>query len=277
MKGENEMAKNKNIGYITYLGGNTRHYINGILVLNESLKRVNAKYPLYCLVVGEFAEEDLGIMRNEGIKLIIRKPYDFPQFFFNKENEREKYWNGAFDKLQIFSLYDEFKKFVYLDGDMLVFKNIDHLFDCPHMTACEDCYMITMMSESKNFNAGLMVVVPNKKDWNALVQFIGKIDPNNKVVHDQLILNCFYGNWIDCYKSHLLPTYNIFAPLALSYRFCLNLDDIFIGHYTTATKPYMIAEQYEVDGLQPNIKNLMYIKYIRMWREVMEKTNFENT
>jgi len=271
------MVKNKATGYITYLGGNTRHYINGILVLNESLKRVNSKYPLYCLVAGDFAKEDLKIMENEGIRLIHRKPYDFPKFFYNKENEEERYWNGCFDKLQIFSLYNEFEKFVYLDGDMLVYKNIDHLFNCSHMTACEDCYLITLKEESKNFNAGLMVVYPNKKDWNALLNYISRINPiTNNLVNDQIILNCFYGNWLDCYKSHLLPTYNVFAPLSLSYRCCLNIEDIFIGHYTTAVKPYMIAEKYEVDGLQPNIKNLMYIKYIKMWREVMAKTKFKN-
>lgn len=269
-------------GWLCYLNGN--EYFDGVAVLFESLQQVKTKYPFYCMVVN-VSDETKAKLDKMGIVIIEKRPYPFPSHFYKNENDKLKYWVGALDKLQIFSLYNEFEKFVYLDCDMMVYKNIDHLFEKQDMTASEDAYYVTGNEGHKNFNAGLMVVEPCEVKWNKLESFflnqfaptkLKKAFPDGGCVHDQLILNLFFSNWKEVPTAHLLCTYNIFALFADKYKMSLSYEDIFVVHYTTKNKPFM-KQVYDCYPKQRrfarSLTDRLFIEYIKLLRKTKKKYN----
>ena len=73
--------------------------------------------------------------------------------------------NFALTKLHIFRLYNLFSTLIYLDADVLPLRPLSHLFTTtnPHrLSACSDT------GWPDCFNSGVMVVRPNKRDWQGL-------------------------------------------------------------------------------------------------------------
>ncbi|KAK2965051.1 hypothetical protein RJ639_029483 [Escallonia herrerae] len=56
---------------------------------------------------------------------------------------------------------------IYLDGDIEVFHNIDHLFDMPngYFYAVMDCFCQKTWSHSKQFEIGYCQQCPNRGRW----------------------------------------------------------------------------------------------------------------
>lgn len=270
----------KKIGWVSYLSGDEPAYVDGVRVLTESLRRTGSKYDMYCLCVG-VDNKSIKTLKEFGVKVIKREPYPFPEHFTSGKDEKLQYWNGALNKLQIFSLYNEFEKFVYLDSDMMAFKNIDHLFQKQDMTASEDAYAVTGIEGHKNFNAGLMVVEPDKKKWETLEKFFNtqfsprklkKAFPDGGSVHDQLILNLFFKNWKEISSAHLLFTYNFFSLFADDYKWSISYEDIFVAHYTTRNKPFMkhVYENYPPERKPRNLKEKLFSEYIAVLRDIKD-------
>jgi len=84
-------------------------------------------------------------------------------------------WKNCFTKFKIFDL-TEYKKIIFLDSDILILKNIDHLFNCSHMTACIDGEYFNIWPEYLHFNAGCLVIEPSHKLYLNLLEYIDKID-----------------------------------------------------------------------------------------------------
>ena len=122
--------------YFTTLS--TENYLPGVIALNQALKNVHSKYPLYALLSNEISEEIEEKLNKKGIKTIRREKVDLPQEIIDRNRSRAKNrWNYTFDKLNIFELTD-FEKIVFIDSDIYVRQNIDCLFDKPHMSAVID-------------------------------------------------------------------------------------------------------------------------------------------
>lgn len=118
---------NKN-AYITLL--TTKDYLEAVLVLNKSLKKVKAKYPLVVACTPNIYNNEIikNILNTE--KIIIEKIswYEYTP----KTKEKLSIYNlfsvyNIGSKLEIFSL-KQYNKLVYIDADAFVVKNIDHLF-----------------------------------------------------------------------------------------------------------------------------------------------------
>lgn len=106
----------KNYAYMT-LASSSADYIKGVLCLQESLKRVGAKYPLIVLVTEDLAgSNDLQYVDNYKI---------IPYFTFKNITNR---YEGTINKLQIFK-ENQYDKICFIDADVLVLKNIDYLFE----------------------------------------------------------------------------------------------------------------------------------------------------
>lgn len=63
----------------------------------------------------------------------------------------------------------EYGKMIYLDGDIQVFDNIDHLFDLPdgHFYAVMDCFCEKTWSHSLQYQIGYCQQSPEKVQWPA--------------------------------------------------------------------------------------------------------------
>ena len=196
----------------------TNDYLNGCLVLNENLKHLNSQYELLCLINEEITEETKKIL---------------------------DYFKNTFDKLSIFKL-TEYEKLVYLDLDLLLLQNIDDLF----------CYNGIAMARDFPFsnlhNSGVMVIEPDKNDYDGLIKLMVEKMNNQEQLGDQDIINEYFD------VIHTLPqSYNLMRRITeeletsklpiwddkldiYKVNVHANSDDAKILHYIINPKPFSI-------------------------------------
>lgn len=247
--------------YITYLS--TNDYLDGVLVLGESLKQVNAGYPLYCFVCGAVSQQSISAVIGAGIAVIKGEAMKIPDAIKNNEGYNER-WNNTLDKLQVFNL-TKFDKLIYLDADMEVKKNIDHLFDKPHLTFAIDGYGCTHDFKNSSLCSGMFVIEPNKNLYEHIVDVIHEM-PKNAPIHDQLVLQTIFDSeWRKSPERQLNDYYNLFARYADKYE-GINYDNIYIAHHIEKLKPYMNSMAYRTP-----IAKRLYDDYMELWAKVTGK------
>ncbi|KAI0528877.1 hypothetical protein KFK09_001420 [Dendrobium nobile] len=76
------------------------------------------------------------------------------------------YYVINYSKLRIWD-FVEYRKMVYLDADIQVYDNIDHLFDLPdgHFYAVLDCFCEKTWSHSKQYEIGYCQQCPDRRPW----------------------------------------------------------------------------------------------------------------
>lgn len=222
--------------YITTISSNS--YISGAVALKRSLISQNSIFPfrilahrsLYSDLVRAGFEENELIVYDEHIHVpdAIAKA--------NSKNDNDN-WNYTFDKLLIFGL-TEFEKIVFLDSDMMICKNIDELFDRPHMTAVNPSYGSS--DYKRGFNSGLMVIEPRE---NLATEILSRIeDINCKItgaISDNDLLIEYYKDWGNASQS-LDDRYNVFFPYVEKYiEAGLTIEDFKVIHFIGKEKEWM--------------------------------------
>ena len=183
--------------YVTVLA--TDDYLGGVLVIHRTLKDTRSKYPLHVCVTPNLSGHTRDTLVAYGIPMIEVTRRDSPKMPpFNK-------WRATYTKLEIFKL-TQYSKLVYIDADMIVLKNIDHLFEKPHMSGvAAGCWG----KKDFNFNSGLLVIEPNVKEYDALVDI--SIEHGDTCQGDQNVLQKYFTEWPRQTQLHLGMEYNIFA------------------------------------------------------------------
>ncbi len=224
-----------NYAYVTVLSTNS--YYEGVVALFESLKKTNPKYNKFVVVINETIDKDIKEdLKRRGYILIEKPKIDASSLIDNKSYG---YWVNTFDKLYVFELTD-FDKIVYLDSDMYIAKNIDELFDMPHMSGA-----ISGKEHVKDWdgiNSGMMVIVPEKGILDKMKDILvnHKFD---KDVGDQDIINEYF-NWKDLNLA-ISENYNMFHYLVDSYinEYNYHFKDIKIVHFIGSKKPWMYSDE----------------------------------
>lgn len=118
-------------------------YACGAAVVAHMLRKVGTKYPIWCMVADGVSRETEELLKGQ-FDNVVRTPlleYPSVQLKSKKQNEIYGSWiHASYTKLNIFNpAYfpaDKVNKIILLDADMMVKKNIDHLFDldAPAMT-----------------------------------------------------------------------------------------------------------------------------------------------
>lgn len=251
--------------YVTVLS--TAKYLDGVLLLNESLKRVNSKYPLYVVLserISKEIEEDLVTRK---IPTIRRKNICLMQDIIEKNKSREKdRWSYTFDKLNVFEL-TEFDKIVFLDSDIYVRKNIDLLFEKPHMSAVIDKqYGPHITARCLKLTSGVMVIKPQENVLPEFQKIIETIIDKREAIGDQDILQEYDQEWGNKSELHLRNRYNTFFPY-LEYYINFQeytMDDFAVIHFIYPIKPWMIKTENRIED---------YVKYVNDFTELdYEKT-----
>lgn len=121
----------KNYTYMALLTNNT--YLQGIILLNETLKKVQTRYPLTVLVTKDVSKATLDILDYLKIKWILIKDINLSlqlKEYANYLNEKNNYILpfNVLTKLNIFYQF-QYEKILFLDADIMILKNIDFLFD----------------------------------------------------------------------------------------------------------------------------------------------------
>lgn len=99
-------------------------YLPGVILLNHSLRKSNSAYPLIVCCTPSLPEGITGTLKEEGLEVRIINPIE-PK---NKVKVVADRFEETWSKLGVFGMED-LEKAVLLDGDMLIRRNMDELFD----------------------------------------------------------------------------------------------------------------------------------------------------
>ncbi|KAH9319036.1 hypothetical protein KI387_020805, partial [Taxus chinensis] len=123
--------------YITFLAG-SRDYVKGVVGLAKGLRTVKSLYPLVVAILPDVPEHHRLQLRNQGCIVREIEPIHPPD---NQVQFAMAYYVLNYSKLRI-GEFEEYRKMVYLDANIQVFDNIDHLFDMPdgYFYAVMDCF-----------------------------------------------------------------------------------------------------------------------------------------
>ena len=267
----------KEKAYITFLS--TDNYIYYILALNESFKNTNSKYKLYCAVTNNVSKFTLNILDTIGLSYIIVdnepiKPLINEMF---EHSMVAKYVN-ALSKLTIFNL-TQFEKCVFLDSDLVIFKNIDDLFDKPDWSAVEDCLPVHIRPQKyklgeSSFCSGMFVFSPNAEFYNKLLNSL-KTLPKNIKWHDQAILAYHNQDWMQRPELHLPCEYDLLVAarenvLAEYLKRGGTQEAIKVKHYVShKNAPYDKADRYYFNN---NVHG-EYLRYYKFINTIIDKYN----
>jgi glycogenin len=238
--------------YVTVLSGDS--YLDGLLALNESLRRCKSAHPLHVVVGSEVTDTARRVIDRAGIAPIAAPVVEIPDDIrrANLNSDHHKHWSGVFEKLVVFSL-SEFEKLVFLDSDMVVIRNIDDLFEHPHMSGVI-ADIVPGRRESVDLNAGLMVIEPEPGLTARLLDSLPDVFEDEKRWRSaegrpvsmgvQSVINAFWSSWIDQPELHLAGKYNVLVDhldyyvRALGYRW-RGPQAIRVLHFIGQTKPWM--------------------------------------
>ena len=242
----------------------TANYLPGAIALDRALKRTNAKYGL---VVVCFDDPGIiGPLRKNDIKYHIVQPIELPDYIddINRKTNHSN-WTNTFTKLKIFGL-TQYSKIVFLDCDLLIIDNIDFLFDRPHMSAVS-AGMRYGMNMGVPFNAGMMVIEPNREVEDKLIDLLLTMSKDRSdPFSDNDVLCALYPEWDKQEELHLSDRYNLIYETIHNYieDGLLNEDDFVIIHFTGPVKPWM--EKY----LNP-CRDPISCKYLQMYLDQLKK------
>ncbi|KAI3732484.1 hypothetical protein L1987_63689 [Smallanthus sonchifolius] len=241
-------SNSKKMAYVTFLAGDG-DYIKGVVGLAKGLRKVNSGYPLVVAVLPDVHADHRRILESQGC------------------------------------IFVEFRKMIYLDGDIQVFDNIDHLFDLPdgHFYAVMDCfcektwshtpqYMIRYCQQSPEkvrwpteigskpslfFNAGMFVFEPSTSTYHDLINTLMVTPPTPFAEQD--FLNIYFK---DIYKPIPL-VYNLVLAMLWRHPENVDLEQVKVVHYCAArSKPWRFTG--EEDNMQREDVNML----VRKWWDI---------
>jgi len=121
--------------YVT-LVMNKIHYSKGALAMAHSLKLTNTKFPVICMITPDILMyRDMLLKVFDDIIIVPYLKYATDKLSTYKQNNIYNSWKDiSFTKWNCLKLpYD---KVCFLDADLIIKKNIDHLFDLPAPAGC---------------------------------------------------------------------------------------------------------------------------------------------
>ncbi len=195
-----------NFAYVTAI--TNEKYYKGLKTLFKSLKATKTTFPLFVMMPEECRNSPLSEnISKSGLPIIF-----CPKINISKNHTNDnvyKHWNETFFKLNIANLI-QFNKIVFLDADMIVLKNIDHLFDYPSISATTGGK--AAHPEWIEFNSGIMVMEPSSQLYEGLINCITPAITRKKAsgqgYGDQDVFNQFFPEWKNEPKHNFGESYN---------------------------------------------------------------------
>ncbi|BAT86135.1 Galactinol synthase [Vigna angularis] len=268
--------------FVTFLAGNG-DYVKGVVGLAKGLRKAKSMYPLVVAVLPDVPEEHREILKSQGCTVREIEPVYPPE---NQTQFAMAYYVINYSKLRIWE-FVEYRKMIYLDGDIQVFENIDHLFDLPdnYFYAVMDCFCEKTWSHSPQykigycqqcpdkvqwpshlgpkpplyFNAGMFVYEPNLVTYSDLLQTLQITKPTSFAEQD--FLNMYFK---DKYKP--IPNlYNLVLAMLWRHPENVELDKVQVVHYCAAgSKPWRFT------GKEQNMEREDIKILVKKWWEIYE-------
>ena len=238
--------------YITLLS--TDSYMWGAIMLNTCLKKVHAQYPLHVVCSDSISERTIATLHQCGLTTI--QLTEHLNQATDMSDREDSYWRNTFDKLYVWDM-TQYEKVVFLDSDMQIVRNIDDLFEQPHMSAV----IADQFDEPglEKLNSGLIVIEPNHDEFVGL-STLAKDFYYREHVGDQDVIRAYYSDW---YSRNCVipPSYNILYDQCNSQRGNIrkeNVIPVFVIHYIGKKKPWMMT----IRAIYRRTKNNFLGRYI---------------
>ncbi|KAG2647680.1 hypothetical protein PVAP13_2KG570400 [Panicum virgatum] len=153
---------NKRRAYVTFLAGDG-DYWKGVVGLAKGLRRVRSAYPLVVAVLPDVPEEHRRKLRGQGCVVREIQPVYPPE---SQTQFAMAYYVINYSKLRIWELV-EYERMVYLDADIQVLDNIDHLLDLDkgRFYAVMDCFCEKTWSHTPQYKIGYCQQCPERVPW----------------------------------------------------------------------------------------------------------------
>ncbi|KAH1105959.1 hypothetical protein J1N35_009727 [Gossypium stocksii] len=242
--------------FVTFLAGNG-DYVKGVVGLAKGLRKVKSKYPLVVAVLPDVPDDHKKILVDQGCIVKEIDPVYPPE---NQTQFAMAYYVINYSKLRIWE-FVEYSKMIYLDGDIQVFDNIDHLFDMEdgYFYAVMDCFCEKTWSHTPQykigycqqcpdkvqwpprlgpkpplyFNAGMFVYEPNLSVYDDLLTTLEVTPPTPFAEQDYL--NMYFR---DIYRP-IPPIYNLVMAMLWRHPENIELEKVKVVHYCAAgSKPW---------------------------------------
>ncbi|CAF2049530.1 BnaA09g41310D [Brassica napus] len=290
-KGEVDMVASPNGGkmaYVTFLAGNLDYWM-GVVGLAKGLRKVNSAYPLVVAILPDVPEEHRQILVAQGCIVQEIEPVIPPE---NQAGYAMAYYVINYSKLRIWE-FVEYEKMIYLDGDIQVFDNIDHLFDSPsgYLYAVRDCFCEGSWSKTPQyeigycqqspekvtwpveiygppppmyFNAGMLVFEPNLLTYKDMLQVVKVTAPTSFAEQD--FLNMYFK---DIYKP-IPTTYNLVLAMLWRHPEHVDLDQIKVVHYCAkGSKPWRFT------GAEEHMDREDIKMLVKKWWEIYDDSSLD--
>ncbi|OAY73568.1 Galactinol synthase 1 [Ananas comosus] len=147
--------------YVTFLAGDG-DYVKGVVGLAKGLRKVGSAYPLVVVVLDDVPESHRRLLESQGCIVREIEPVHPPE---NQTQFAMAYYVINYSKLRIW----KYERMIYLDADIQVYENIDHLFDLPHgyFYAVKDCFCEKTWSHTPQYKIGYCQQCPERVSWPA--------------------------------------------------------------------------------------------------------------
>nr|ADM92590.1 galactinol synthase [Coffea arabica] len=273
--------------FVTFLAG-SGDYWKGVVGLAKGLRKSNTAYPLVVAALPDVPEEHRQILESQGCVVREIEPVYPPE---NQTQFAMAYYVINYSKLRIWE-FVEYSKMIYLDGDIQVFDNIDHLFEYPdgQFYAVMDCfcektwsntiqYQIGYCQQSPQrvqwpeelgappplyFNAGMFVYEPNLSTYHRLLETVKITSPTTFAEQD--FLNMFFR---DIYRP-IPPVYNLVLAMLWRHPENIDLDSFKVVHYCAAgSKPWRYT------GKEENMQREDIKMLVEKWWDIYEDESLD--
>ncbi|EYU46845.1 hypothetical protein ABFS82_04G004300 [Erythranthe guttata] len=263
VKAVDHFGKQRRAAYVTFLAGNG-DYVKGVVGLAKGLRKVKSAHPLVVALLPDVPLDHRLLLEDQGCIVREIEPVYPPE---NQTRFAMPYYVINYSKLRIWE-FVEYSKMIYLDGDIQVFDNIDHLFDLEdgRFHAVMDCFCektwshtpqykigycqqcpekVTWPAEMGHppalyFNAGMFVFEPGLSTYGSLLNALHTTTPTPFAEQD--FLNMFFK---DVYKP--IPNlYNLVLAMLWRHPENVKLDQVKVVHYCAAgSKPWRYTGKEE--------------------------------
>lgn len=244
--------------YVTFLAGDGDYY-KGVVGLAKGLRKVGAAFPLVVAVLPDVPAEHRRLLVEQGCLVREIEPVFPPAVAGGGTPYVRPYFVVNYCKLRLWE-FVEYERMIYMDADIQVFDNIDHLFDLPtgYFYGVVDC-LCEMEGKpcpeklqwpeqlgpqpSYYLNGGMFVFEPKMTTYRHLIDTLMLTPPTSFAEQD--FLNMFF-------RDSMKPIpyiYNLLVAMLWRHPEAVNLERAKVVHYCmAASKPWRYTGEGEHMG-----------------------------
>ncbi|KAL1564431.1 glycosyltransferase 8 [Salvia divinorum] len=265
--------------YVTFLAG-AGDYVKGVVGLVKGLRKVGAAFPLVVAILADVPVEHRRLLAEQGCILREIEPA-FPCADADQNHTYvRKYFLLNYCKLRLWE-FVEYERMIYMDADVQVFDNIDHLFELPsgYFYGVVDCVceMSGDVCPQKlrwpqelgpqppfYLNGGMFVFEPDLTTYHHLIHTLSITPPTPFAEQD--FLNMFFREKMKV----ISPEYNLLVAMLWRHPEAVDVEKAKVVHYCVAgSKPWKFI------GEEENMEREDMKMLVSMWWDIYNDASLD--